>query len=44
MDIYEDAINQLINEQLIIEENGFVKLTKKGLFIGNQVFEKFLLD
>ncbi|MGM0124044.1 coproporphyrinogen III oxidase [Enterococcus sp. AZ194] len=42
--VYGKVLKELQDDNLIIEENGFVKLTKKGLFIGNQVFEKFLLS
>ncbi|KAF1298598.1 coproporphyrinogen III oxidase [Enterococcus sp. JM4C] len=43
-DVYGEVIEQLKKERLIIEENGSVKMTKQGLFLGNQVFEKFLLS
>lgn len=43
LDLYHVPIKRLVQNQLISIENGFIKLTKKGLFLGNEVFEEFLL-
>jgi len=42
--IFEDVINQLVNKDLIHVRGGFISLTKKGLFLGNEVFQAFLLN
>lgn len=41
--IYGDIIQQLVNEGLIIEDEVGVRLTRKGRFVGNEVFRHFLL-
>jgi len=42
--IFESQLNKLINEGLLEERNGEVKLTQQGKFVGNEVFQEFLLD
>ena len=42
--IYGEVIQRLIKEELLIEEADILRLTKKGLFVGNNVFEAFLLS
>ena len=37
-------IDELQQQQLAVLEEDYFRLTPKGLFIGNDVFEKFLLD
>jgi len=39
---YMDQVRSLTKEGLLEESNGNIKLTKKGLFLGNLVFEKFV--
>lgn len=41
---YGDVIHRLIIEGLIMEDAGRLKLTKKGRFLGNEVFQQFLLS
>lgn len=43
-DVYSDVIEKLKQQKLIAETDSRVRLTKTGLFRGNDVFEKFLLD
>lgn len=43
-DVYGDVIEKLKQQKLIAETDSRVHLTKTGLFRGNDVFEKFLLD
>lgn len=40
---YGKVIDNLIQEGLVLEEKGRLKLTKKGRFLGNEVFQQFLL-
>ena len=43
-EIYKDTLMQLIEEGLIkTTDNGYV-LTHKGKFLGNNVFQSFLID
>jgi oxygen-independent coproporphyrinogen-3 oxidase len=42
-DIYGAILTREIEKQNLSIEQGFVKLTKKGRFVGNEVFEQFLL-
>lgn len=44
MEIYGDAVEKLIRQKLLVETDSRVFLTKAGLFRGNDVFEKFLLN
>lgn len=40
---YGDIIQRLTNQGLLMEEDFRVKLTKKGRFVGNEVFQQFLI-
>ncbi len=40
---YGEIISKLMDEGLVMEEEGRVKLTRKGRFLGNEVFQQFLL-
>ncbi len=40
---YENQINNLSNNGLIFLENGYIKLTERGMDISNSVFEEFLV-
>lgn len=42
--VYQHVIAELQQQQLAVLEEDYFRLTPKGLFIGNDVFEKFLLD
>lgn len=44
MEIYGDAVEKLKRQKLLVETDSRVFLTKAGLFRGNDVFEKFLLN
>lgn len=39
---YKEELEELMSEGLLKESSGKIKLTKKGLFLGNTVFEKFV--
>ncbi|MBM7707920.1 radical SAM family heme chaperone HemW [Enterococcus lemanii] len=41
--VYEKPLSELIAQGLAEMDETYFRLTKKGLFIGNEVFEKFLL-
>ncbi|MGL4818371.1 MAG: radical SAM family heme chaperone HemW [Bacilli bacterium] len=41
--IFKQTIADLKEENLLIEENGHVRLTRKGLLLGNDVFSAFLI-
>ncbi|GMA07498.1 coproporphyrinogen III oxidase [Tetragenococcus halophilus subsp. flandriensis] len=43
-DLYQQVLPKLFDEQLLTFNNDHLKLTRKGLFLGNEVFEKFLLS
>ncbi|AYU55372.1 radical SAM family heme chaperone HemW [Staphylococcus debuckii] len=43
-DIYPNELLELSKNNLIKNERDFVKLTKRGKVIGNEVFEAFLID
>ena len=40
--IYENAINSLINQGLLVREGSILRLTDRGQDFGNQVFMAFL--
>lgn len=42
--IYDPVIQKLIQDEWLIETPDYLQLTEKGLYIGNEVFEAFLLD
>lgn len=44
MEIYGDAVGKLKRQKLLVETDSRIFLTKAGLFRGNDVFEKFLLN
>ncbi|WP_353948021.1 radical SAM family heme chaperone HemW [Sporolactobacillus sp. Y61] len=43
-DIYGRQIDQLIHEGLLIAKADRIRLSRKGIFLGNNVFEAFLLS
>ncbi|WP_341636954.1 radical SAM family heme chaperone HemW [Staphylococcus casei] len=43
-DIFGTVINDLIERELIIEQEGYISMTERGKVIGNVVFESFLLN
>ena len=42
-EVFGEVIRDLTNRELIEEYNGHIRLTHKGKFIGNEVFQSFLL-
>lgn len=41
--IYEKQLQALLQKELIVTEGDYIKLTRNGRFVGNEVFEEFLL-
>ena len=41
--IYEKEIAGLVKEGLLIEDEKGVRLSRKGRFVGNEIFQQFLL-
>ncbi|EOT42855.1 radical SAM family heme chaperone HemW [Enterococcus columbae] len=45
VDVYGSVLTELVaNGYVRYNEGEFIQLTQKGLFVGNDVFEKFLID
>lgn len=42
--LYQSVLDELVAEELLVNEEDRVYLTQKGTFLGNNVFERFLLD
>lgn len=42
-EIYGPVIEKMVKKQLLEEKDDYLLLTEKGLFLGNDVFEEFLL-
>lgn len=40
--IYNNELNELIKRKLLLDKNGYIKLTKRGIDISNQVFVYFM--
>ena len=43
-DYYGQVVSELKKEGLLQEEDGYVRMTKKGLFLGDTVAERFILE
>ena len=43
-ELYAKQIDKLINEGLLQHDKNGVRLTRKGRFVGNEVFQQFLLE
>lgn len=43
-DFYKDVIEELLEEELVLFDGEQLKLTHHGMFIGNDVFQRFLLS
>ncbi|AZP05335.1 radical SAM family heme chaperone HemW [Jeotgalibaca ciconiae] len=43
-EIYQNELTTLFNQKLIKIEGDYIRLTKKGVFLGNEVFRSFLMD
>ncbi|MBP3038926.1 oxygen-independent coproporphyrinogen III oxidase [Bacillaceae bacterium Marseille-Q3522] len=41
--VFQNQVTELVKKQLLTVSNGSVQLTKKGRFLGNEVFQEFLL-
>ncbi|CAW98890.1 radical SAM family heme chaperone HemW [Streptococcus equi subsp. zooepidemicus] len=41
---YGPVVRELQNQGLLVKDKDFVRMTKKGLFLGDSVAEKFILD
>ena len=41
---YGQVVRDLINEGLLQEENHWLRMTKKGLFLGDTVAERFIIE
>ncbi|MBI5699730.1 radical SAM family heme chaperone HemW [Candidatus Saganbacteria bacterium] len=39
---FEEEVNQLLNEGLLARNHGHYHLTRRGIMLGNQVFERFV--
>lgn len=42
--VYQETIPDLIQKGLLLEDKEYIQLTEQGLFVGNDVFEAFLID
>ena len=42
-ELYENKITKLVNEGLLFEDEKGVRLSRKGRFVGNEIFQQFLL-
>jgi len=40
---YKEAIKALVAKGLLVEQDGWLRLSRKGIFLGNEVFEAFLI-
>lgn len=43
-ELYGEAVNELLSDGLVQITDGRLRMTKKGLFLGDSVAEKFILD
>lgn len=41
---YGPVVRELQSQGLLVEDKDFIRMTKKGLFLGDSVAEKFILD
>ncbi|MEI5995397.1 radical SAM family heme chaperone HemW [Candidatus Enterococcus mansonii] len=42
--VYEKIIPELVQKELLVETADYLQLSEQGLFVGNDVFEAFLID
>lgn len=42
--VYKETIPELVQKGLLLENEDHIQLTEQGLFVGNDVFEAFLID
>ncbi|CAM3944295.1 radical SAM family heme chaperone HemW [Lederbergia lenta] len=43
LDVFKSSISEMERRELLIKEEGYLRLTEKGRFLGNEVFQSFLL-
>ncbi|TSI03306.1 radical SAM family heme chaperone HemW [Lysinibacillus sp. BW-2-10] len=43
LDLYSDTIEQLVNNGLLSKDEHGIRLSRKGRFVGNDVFQQFLM-
>lgn len=43
-DYYQEVIEELVEEGLIVAEGDIIRLTQQGKFLGNNVFQAFLME
>lgn len=43
-EIYGTIIEELTLQKMLFEADGRIRMTEKGFELGNEVFERFLLD
>lgn len=43
-EIYGEVTQELIDQKLLVRADGRIQMTEKGFELGNEVFERFLLD
>ena len=41
---YGTIVRELQDQGLLVKDDAFVRMTKKGLFLGDSVAERFILD
>lgn len=42
--IYGETVPELVSQGLVVRQDGYIRLTNKGKFLGNEVFQRFLID
>lgn len=42
-EVYESVIKRFLNEKLLVEKDGFIALTDRGLDVSNYVMSEFIL-
>ena len=42
--VYGETVPELESQGVIERQNGYIRLTNRGKFLGNEVFQQFLLD
>ncbi|WP_347862716.1 radical SAM family heme chaperone HemW [Salimicrobium sp. PL1-032A] len=43
-EVFDGAVTELVQKELLDDEDGYIRLTEKGKLFGNDVFSSFLLD
>ncbi|HLU21277.1 radical SAM family heme chaperone HemW [Lederbergia graminis] len=42
--VFQEAVTTMRNRGLLVVENGYIRLTTEGRFLGNEVFQSFLIS